>query len=159
MINSIEIEHNGYKASLEWRDGNDLWHPSWWVNMDHHGWLSLGQLVLEKAINKVRESWIGAPPPTDHSQIFGGYKCGVCGVGGVKLWRDYNMVLDGLTLQCRACCEKSSERQKRPDGDQIGWNVPAIPTPDGSTFWGYTSVPMAAVDWWKALPETLSGLA
>lgn len=36
--------------------------------------------------------------------------------------------------------------------DQIGWRVPAVPTEDGSTFWGYTSVPDAGVRWWRDLP-------
>jgi hypothetical protein len=27
-----------------------------------------------------------------------------------------------------------------------------VPTPDLSTFWGYTSVPEEGVAWWRALP-------
>jgi hypothetical protein len=36
--------------------------------------------------------------------------------------------------------------------DQIGWLVPAVPTDEGTTFWGYTSVPQDKVDWWQDLP-------
>ena len=36
--------------------------------------------------------------------------------------------------------------------DTIGWRVPAVPTEDGSTFWGYTSVPDAGCAWWRRLP-------
>ena len=36
--------------------------------------------------------------------------------------------------------------------DQIGWRVPAVPTEEGDTFWGYTSVPQAGCDWWRSLP-------
>lgn len=36
--------------------------------------------------------------------------------------------------------------------DTIGWRVPAVPTEDGSTFWGYTSVPQPGVEWWHRLP-------
>jgi hypothetical protein len=43
--------------------------------------------------------------------------------------------------------------------DQIGWMVPAVPTPDGDTFWGYTSVPLEGVLWWKALPTDPTVLA
>lgn len=37
-------------------------------------------------------------------------------------------------------------------GDQIGWRIPAVPTADGETYWGYTSVPADGVTWWKRLP-------
>lgn len=37
-------------------------------------------------------------------------------------------------------------------GDQIGWRIPAVPTEDGETYWGYTSVPQRGCDWWNRLP-------
>lgn len=37
-------------------------------------------------------------------------------------------------------------------GDQIGWRIPAVPTADGQTFWGYSSVPEAGCRWWYGLP-------
>lgn len=104
------------------------------------------------------------------------YHCGKCGVLGVKLWRDYNTFLDHQSLLCAdcACTEQNSRADKvfavepRADGgvevridageeyqdygDQIGWRIPAVPTADGSTFWGYTSVPADGVSWWKRLP-------
>jgi len=43
-------------------------------------------------------------------------------------------------------------RTERERTDQIGWRVPAVPTEDGGTFWGYTSVPQAGCDWWASLP-------
>ncbi len=36
--------------------------------------------------------------------------------------------------------------------DQIGWRVPAVPTEENDTYWGYTSVPTPGVDWWQNLP-------
>jgi hypothetical protein len=36
--------------------------------------------------------------------------------------------------------------------DQIGWLVPAVPTEEGDTYWGYTSVPSAGCVWWFLLP-------
>jgi hypothetical protein len=45
--------------------------------------------------------------------------------------------------------EVSEERER---SDQIGWLVPAVPTEDGETYWGYTSVPADGCSWWYALP-------
>lgn len=36
--------------------------------------------------------------------------------------------------------------------DWIGNLVPAIPTEQGDTYWGYTSVPQEGVKWWVRLP-------
>lgn len=36
--------------------------------------------------------------------------------------------------------------------DQIGWRIPAVPTEEGDTFWGYASVPQAGYEWWCRLP-------
>lgn len=49
--------------------------------------------------------------------------------------------------------ETKSERERT---DQIGWRVPAVPTEDGDTFWGYTSVPQAGCDWWASLPYQIA---
>lgn len=40
-----------------------------------------------------------------------------------------------------------------PRTDQLGSLVPAVPTDDGESFWGYTSVPDAGCSWWRALPS------
>ncbi len=36
--------------------------------------------------------------------------------------------------------------------DQLGGLCPAIPTVEGDTFWGYTSVPQDGCEWWYRLP-------
>jgi len=84
------------------------------------------------------------------------YACSICGASGVKLWRQYQTLAERVLLMC---LEHALEDQKAnlssgrfyPNGDQIGWLVPAVPV--DNTFWGYTSVPQDRVDWWKALPD------
>lgn len=83
------------------------------------------------------------------------YRCGKCGLYGVKLWRLYQTFLDGQELTCVRCTEAAEGRPcplGSGGGDQIGGRVPAVPTPDGASYWGYTSVPDHAVAWWKSLP-------
>ena len=67
-------------------------------------------------------------------------------------------------LVCCDCAGKSQEKDvsqidasgsyhsEYGSTNQIGWRVPAVPTEDGSTFWGYTSVPEAGCVWWQRLP-------
>lgn len=81
------------------------------------------------------------------------YECGDCGANGVKLWREYNTFLEHITLRCARCAEKN--QKKTLDllrSDQIGWLIPAVPTPNKESFWGYTSIPQKDVEWWKRLP-------
>lgn len=81
------------------------------------------------------------------------YVCGKCGARGVRLFRRYNTFLDSQFFTCRACSE--AHQDAKWDGAHpacVGWLVLAVPTPDGETFWGYTSVPQAGLDWWFALP-------
>ncbi len=95
------------------------------------------------------------------------YKCGDCGIHGVKLWREYNTFLDHQTLRCAKCAVKNQKKEVRGEvddegcitsstighrTDQIGWLVPAVPTEENDTYWGYTSVPQPGVDWWRKLP-------
>lgn len=102
------------------------------------------------------------------------YVCSACKRVGVKLWRDYNTFLDHCELKCVECAtpaqveyEAKNYTEKNRDflgaldpdglfmfrsGDQLGGLVPAVPTPDGETFWGYSSVPDEDVWWWYALP-------
>jgi hypothetical protein len=81
----------------------------------------------------------------------------------VKLWRQYQTFLDHQKLFCQPCAELD---QKKPHADeprnQIGWLVAAVPDapllpdgglPDGATFWGYTSMPQASVNWWNSMPD------
>lgn len=77
------------------------------------------------------------------------YECGTCGVWGVKLWRDYQTFLNHQTLRCRRCAEEDQREHiensrrtyarlgmKRPESDQIGYLIPAVPTYERDTFWG-----------------------
>jgi hypothetical protein len=86
------------------------------------------------------------------------YKCSKCGAKGIKLWRQYQRLTDGVHLLCFECAvedqnaNRSEFLQKIKSGetDQIKWLVPAVPV--GKTFWGYTSVPDHGVFWWNSLP-------
>ena len=87
------------------------------------------------------------------------YECGECGASGVKLWRQYQTFLDHQELFCQVCAE-ADQGKLLADGystDQIGWLVPAVPTAEGDTFWGYTSVPEDRCIWWRALPAGAPG--
>jgi hypothetical protein len=95
-----------------------------------------------------------------------GYRCAKCGAEGVKLWRQYQTFAEHIRLLCAACALKDQgksyevgEDGKHDDGrgygyrtDQIGCLVPAVPTEEGETFWGYASVPEAGCAWWYGLP-------
>lgn len=83
-----------------------------------------------------------------------GYVCGGCGASGCRLWRRYQTFLDHQALTCFSCTEKIgiAGHPYTSDSHAIGWRVAAVPTEDGETFWGYTSVPEAGVAWWNALP-------
>lgn len=104
------------------------------------------------------------------------YACTTCGRNGVKLWRDYQTFLNHQTLSCVDCAcaaqnppidsalidETGSHDHVFTDNDDktvnlgptdtIGWLVPAVPTAENDTFWGYTSVPQNGCDWWDRLP-------
>lgn len=86
------------------------------------------------------------------------YRCNGCGAHGVRLYREYQTFLDHQTLLCTQCTLKD---QKLTVADPyvditkaraIGWRVPAVPTQDGETYWGYTSCPEEGVQWWRSLP-------
>jgi hypothetical protein len=108
------------------------------------------------------QSW-----PVDYatSVVPEAYRCGACGTVGCKLWREYNTFLDSQSLRCCDCAGKEEKKDVRTiddDGrikeesfgrcDQIGSRIPAVPTEEGDTFWGYSSVPNAGARWWKCLP-------
>ena len=42
--------------------------------------------------------------------------------------------------------------------DQVAGRVCAVPTVEGDTMWGYTSIPQAGVQWWKRLPNEMGKL-
>lgn len=84
-----------------------------------------------------------------------GYTCGTCGKTGVRLYREYQTFLDQQQLYCRACA-LIKQKQPKPDNKSehtIGWLVAAVPTVEGDTFWGFTSVPDEGVQWWNRLPK------
>lgn len=102
------------------------------------------------------------------------YKCHSCSIVGCKLWRESGFL--PVKLECVDCAIKSQKDPKSCTSfseknypievqehgsyideygmscDQIGWLLPAVPTPDNESFWGYTSVPEDGVIWWKKLP-------
>lgn len=94
------------------------------------------------------------------------YTCSACGAIACKLWRQYQTLADAVELLCAPCAAKDQKESiagigadgRHPSDigmgpvDPIGWLVPAIPTEDGETYWGYTSVPQGGVDWWRGLP-------
>lgn len=100
----------------------------------------------------------------DYVGVPDNYKCSECGKKGCKLWRQYNTFLDCINLLCANCAMVNQDRNCKIDDDGyfidsfgmyscvINSLVPAIPTEDNSTFWGYTSVPEDGVNWWKNLP-------
>lgn len=109
--------------------------------------------------------WQGAPA---------GYACRSCGAHGVKLWREHNTSADYVTLACFDCASAEQVAKGRgaptsldgggrmfddvsPRSDQFWGRVPAVPTEDGETFWGYTSVPDDGVKWWKNLASRAEG--
>lgn len=100
------------------------------------------------------------------------YRCGGCGASHCKLWREYQTCADYTVLLCCDCAAKRGdtydvsnidESGYRPgdcgDTDQIGWCVPAVPTKEGDTFWGYSSVPEDGCVWWRHLPTRTGGTA
>jgi hypothetical protein len=94
------------------------------------------------------------------------YTCTGCGSCNCRLWRQYQTVLNHIELKCIDCAleEYAKDHPDKPlpmvreypggpgDGDQIGWLIPAVPTSENDTFWGYSSVPQDRVDWWYSLP-------
>lgn len=101
------------------------------------------------------------------------YRCGTCGAHGVKLWREYQTFLSQQTLECASCVGKSQKKdvsEMNAEGQvpwvvapgftpqwttSIGWRVPAVPTAEGDTMWGFSSAPYDALMWWRRLPNGL----
>lgn len=98
------------------------------------------------------------------------YFCSNCSAYGIKLWRQYQTFACNVDLLCADCAIKKQKKNfvidedgtyandKGIRSDQIGWLVPAVPTEDEETFWGYASVPQNGVEWWKNLPLRLKGV-
>jgi len=82
-----------------------------------------------------------------------GYECGKCGAKGCRLWRRYQTFLNHQDLFCANCAEKDQKEKLKLEGiSAIGWLCAAVPTEEGDTFWGYTSIPDAGCEWWYDLP-------
>lgn len=94
------------------------------------------------------------------------YACSFCKRTNSKLWRDTHIFLDNMQLFCIECIAKKNPMENTsidqngmiPSSinfdqktDQICDLVPAVPTDDNQTFWGYTSVPEHRVRWWTQL--------
>lgn len=91
------------------------------------------------------------------------YVCHKCEITGVKLWREYHAHLKDQSLLCSKC---SGEEQRKDvssitnegkinNSDQIGCRVPAVPTKENDTYWGYSFIPEEGQKWWKRLPNLL----
>jgi hypothetical protein len=102
------------------------------------------------------------------------YKCMDCGAHGVKLYRI--PACSCIELRCIDCVGKESKTDVSSVGedgmqfsdmlqqrtDQIGGMLPAIPdefkvyygesTALHVSWWQYTCVPQAGIDWWRRLP-------
>lgn len=96
------------------------------------------------------------------------YKCEVCSITGVKLWRMYQS--SGVFLRCCDCVKDEDHPVDKitPDGtllakkysegepdrytDQIGWYIPACPVDGEDTYWGYSSTPASSYTWWLHQP-------
>ena len=88
------------------------------------------------------------------------YRCSICGATQCKLWRQYQTMAESVKLLCLPCGELDQKMQselEKGGTDAIGWLVPAVPTEDRETFWGYTSVPQDGCDWWDRLPNRPGG--
>jgi len=126
--------------------------------------LALAQAVFGGSSWKV--SLVDTSHPVDYSkaEIPPTYKCGQCGAKRVKLWREYQTFLNHQTLRCAHCpainqkkdISKIDANGMRPSRggktDQIGWYIPAVPTEENDSYWGYTSVPQNGCEWWRKLP-------
>jgi hypothetical protein len=92
------------------------------------------------------------------------YVCSVCGAKNVKLWRGYMACTDHIKLHCARCAalvgnedisdidDNGMHTGKNSRTDQIGNYIPAVPPETIFSFWGYTTVPIAGILWWRNLP-------
>ena len=131
--------------------------------------LKISLLQLERRLKGELVNYSLSYPPTT-------YRCGTCGAHGCKLWREYNTCADHQTLECCDCASNSQKVDissidtngchllgteyglnwgNDARTDQIGYRVPAVPTEDGDTYWGYTSTPREGVAWWRRLPTRM----
>jgi hypothetical protein len=98
------------------------------------------------------------------------YICGKCGLISVKLWRDVVVSVTQVDLRCAMCLdagpidaegyfiESKYGKTDQCTTEELGSMLPAVPTEDESTYWGYTSVPQEGVLWWRNLPNTIEDI-
>lgn len=98
------------------------------------------------------------------------YRCTVCGVHGVKLWRAAHSDSEAWCSACGCAqaglTDEVDDEGRRPSELSCGLDrksdqiyspkqgcclLPYVPAPDGGT-WGYTSVPPEGCHWWRLLP-------
>ena len=82
------------------------------------------------------------------------YRCSQCGESGVRLYRQWNTVVEHIQLLCTACAlqDQNKAAPDSPSGHTIGWLASAVPCEEHDTYWGHCSVPLAGVRWWERLP-------
>lgn len=93
---------------------------------------------------KADYSQAGTPPE---------YVCGECGATGVKLWRPMNVLNPDLTC---ANCMQANGMTTNDIGEwfgPLGVMLPAIPSEDGTGFWGHGKIPARGARWWQNLPN------
>lgn len=93
------------------------------------------------------------------------YACSHCGATDCKLWRlaqssypdllcapcageDQDEVVDNIDESGLTYSVHTGTRTPT-----IGSYVPAVPTPDWTAYWGYTSIPDEGLIWWRYLPS------
>lgn len=84
-----------------------------------------------------------------------GYTCGPCGKTGVRLYRlphGASCHKTGFELWCFRCAFFRKPMTYGGWDESLNNTMAAVPTEDGSTFWGISSVPRNAWDWWRLLP-------
>lgn len=106
--------------------------------------------------------------PIDYAKIETppNYVCGDCGATGCKLWRFFHALLSHQKLRCAVCAGQVQKltivdinaqgRHVDPDGyrsNQIGYMVPAVPTEENDSYWGYLATPESGWLWWERLPS------
>lgn len=122
---------------------------------------------------KIHSAFSYAPVLTSATPT--GYICGTCGAEHVRLYREYQTFLEHQRLHCTACAIKDQEAERALSdkryvegclGDvrvasklydpykphAIGWLVLAVPSEEGDTYYGFSSVPEDGLAWWMRLP-------
>ena len=85
-----------------------------------------------------------------------GYSCDCCGLSRVRLFRlphGATCHRTGFELWCLRCGMFRTEKTfPSHSGDSPSDLLPAIPTEDGSAYWGVGNAPADAYRWWALQP-------